>query len=250
MSKRFSGKVILVIGGNSGIGLAAARRFGDEGGPVVITGRNEATLSAAVAQIPGCVGYRTDISDTRAMEPVIEKIKATHGRIDVLFVNAGVGGFTPFREMTPEHWDAIHGVDLRGCVFAAQAGLPLLGRGASIIFNGSIAAIKNPPNGLAYVAAKSGLRGAVRAIAAELVSVGVRVNLVSPGPTDTPIIGRNIGMPDADIPALRAHMAQVVPMNRMGTPEEIANAVLFLASEEASFITGADLVVDGGCVIV
>ena len=244
---RFQDKVVLVVGGNSGIGLAAARDFAAEGAQVVLTGRDPATLAAAEQQVPGARAFRCDIADPATLDPALDAIRAEHGRIDVLFVNAGVGAFAPIREVTPQAWDEVHGINLRGCFFAVQRALPLIGKGGSIVVTGSVGSVLAVPGNAIYAAAKAGLRAVVRILAVELVGEGIRVNMVSPGPTETPIIHRS-GLDEAAIAGLRQTMIANVPMHRMGTPEEIARAVLFLASDEASFITGTDLFVDGGSV--
>ncbi|MFC3444134.1 SDR family oxidoreductase [Sphingobium rhizovicinum] len=243
---RFKDKVVLVVGGNSGIGLASAQAFAAEGGVVRLTGRDQATIDAAVAGIAGARGYRADIADLDAMEAVITDIAARDGRIDTLFVNAGVGGFAPLRDLTPADWDHVHGVNLRGCVFAIQKALRLMSRGGSIVATGSIGGHAFVPGNTAYAAAKGGLYAALKVIAGELVGEGIRVNLVSPGPIETPLLHRNPGMSDKDVDSLRDAMIAAVPMKRMGRAEEVARAVLFLASDEASFITAANLFVDGG----
>lgn len=243
---RFRDKIVLVLGGNSGIGLASARAFAGEGGIVRLTGRDQATIDSAAATIKGAKGYCADISDIAAMDDLISAIEAEDGRIDVLFVNAGVGGFAPVRDLTPEDWDSIHAVNLRGAVFAIQKAVRLMGKGGSIVVTGSIGGHGVLPGNVAYGAAKAGLAMAVKIIAAELVGDGIRVNIVSPGPIDTPIINRNPGMNAAAVEGLRAQMIAAVPMRRMGQAEEVARAVLFLASDDASFITAANLFVDGG----
>jgi len=243
---RFRDKVVLVLGGNSGIGLASAKAFAEEGGIVRITGRDQATIDSAVAEIEGGRGYRADMADPAAMEEVISAIEARDGRIDVLFVNAGVGGFAPIRDLTPEDWDKVHDINLRGAVFAIQKALRLMGRGGSIVVTGSIGGHGVLPGNAAYGAAKAGLAMAVRIIAAELVGEGIRVNMVSPGPIDTPLLHRNPGISGEAVEALRQQMIAAVPMRRMGQAEEVARAVLFFASDEASFITAANLFVDGG----
>lgn len=249
MRARFENKVVLVIGGNSGIGRAAARGFAREGGRVVITGRDPKTLEAARAELGGdTLAIRADIADIDSTDEVVRQVRAKHGRVDVLFVNAGVGGFAPVPQVTPEMWDQVHGVNLKGCFFAAQKVLPLIGRGGSIVFTGSIGSQLAAPANVVYAASKAGLRAVARIFAVELVSQGIRVNMVSPGPTETPIIYRNPGMDEKAADALRQMMIANTPMKRMGTPEEIANAVLFLSSDEASFITGVDLFVDGGVI--
>ncbi len=245
---RFKDKVVLIIGGNSGIGRAAAVDFGKEGAQVFITGRSQATIDETVAQIPGARGFVADIGDIDSGNAVLDAIREAHGRIDVLFVNAGIGTFKPASEVTPEDWDHVHNVNLRGCFFAIQKALPLIGRGGSIVITGSIGSLAAVPGNIIYAAAKAGLRAVTRILATELVGQGIRVNMVSPGPTDTPIITRTDGVTPDQVQGMKDLMAGVVPMKRMGTPEEIARPVLFLASDEASFITGIDMYVDGGCI--
>jgi NAD(P)-dependent dehydrogenase (short-subunit alcohol dehydrogenase family) len=246
---RFLDKVAVVIGGNSGIGLAAAKAFAAEGARVVITGRDLGTLESAASAIgPGTMALRADVADVAGTRRVMQSIAEAHGRIDALLVNAGIGTFAPVREVTEALWDQVHGINLKGCFFAAQQALPLMGRGTAIVFTGSIGSVLALPGNSVYAAAKAGLRAAARILAAELVGEGIRVNVVSPGPTETPILRRNVGMSPEAEHALREQMIANTPMRRMGTPEEIAKAVLFLASSDASFVTGVDLFVDGGVV--
>jgi len=249
MSRRFENRVVLVFGGKSGIGLAAARDFAAEGAQLVITGRNARTLAEAERAIgAGTLALRSDIADLAALDELYRQVRERHGRIDVLFVNAGVGGFVPAAAVTPEFWDGVHAVNLRGCFFAAQKALPLMGRGGAIVFTGSIGSQLAAPGNITYAAAKAGLRAVARNLASELLPQGIRVNMVSPGATETPILYRNPGMDENAVAGLRKMMIANTPMKRMGTPEEIARAVLFLASAEASFITGVDLFVDGGVI--
>jgi NAD(P)-dependent dehydrogenase (short-subunit alcohol dehydrogenase family) len=244
---RFKDKVAVVIGGNSGIGLAAAQAFAAEGAKLVITGRDPSTLDSAASQLgPGTLALRADVADLAATDRVMQAVRERHGRIDALLVNAGVGTFAPVREVTELLWDQVHGINLKGCFFAAQKALPLMGRGSAIVFTGSIGSVLALPGNSIYAAAKAGLRAAARILAAELVAEGIRVNVVSPGPTETPILRRNVGMDPAVEHALRQQMIAHTPMKRMGEANEIAKAVLFLASSDASFITGVDLFVDGG----
>jgi NAD(P)-dependent dehydrogenase (short-subunit alcohol dehydrogenase family) len=175
-------------------------------------------------------------------------VKARHGRIDVLFVNAGIGTFAPIPEVTPERWDEVHAVNLKGCFFAAQKALPLMADGGAMVFTGSIGSVLAVPGNVIYAAAKAGLRAVARIFAVELLPRRIRVNMVSPGPTETPLINRNVGMSPEMVNALRERMIANTPMRRMGEPEEVARAVLFLSSDEASFITGVDLFVDGGVI--
>lgn len=249
MSARFKDKVVLIIGGNSGIGRAAALAYAAEGGKVVITGRDQRTLDAVAGEIgTGVLAVRADVADIGSNDEVVRQVRERHGRLNVLFVNAGVGGFAPVPAVTPELWDQVHDVNLRGCFFAAQKMLPLMGKGGSIVFTGSIGSQLAAPANVVYAASKAGLRAVTRIFAVELVAQGIRVNMVSPGPTETPILYRNPGMDEKAANALRQMMIANTPMKRMGTPEEIARAVLFLSSDEASFITGVDLFVDGGVI--
>lgn len=245
---RFKDKVVLVIGGNSGIGLASAQAFAAEGAQVVITGRDAATLAAAQASVPGSLALQADLADLAAQDRVIAAVAQRHGRIDVLFVNAGIGTFAPVREITEALWDQVHDINLKGSFFVAQKALALMGRGGAMVFTGSIGAVLGLPGNGVYAAAKAGLRAVARILATELVGEGIRVNVVSPGPIETPILRRNVGMSPEAEHALREQMIANVPMHRMGQPDEVAKAVLFLASSEASFITGVDLLVDGGVV--
>jgi NAD(P)-dependent dehydrogenase (short-subunit alcohol dehydrogenase family) len=245
---RFQNKVVVVLGGNSGIGLASARAFAAEGAAVRITGRQRETIDAAVAEIPGSRGFRADIADLAAMDEVYDAIGEADGRIDVLYVNAGIGGFAPLRAITEDAWDQVHEVNLKGCVFALQKALPLMKRGASVVVTGSIGAHGALEGNGAYAAAKAGLYMAMKVFAKELVGEGIRINVVSPGPIDTPLLHRNPGMSDDDVAKLKDMMIANIPMHRMGESEEVAKAVLFLASDDAAFITGANLFVDGGLI--
>ena len=245
---RFENKVAVVIGGNSGIGLEAAKGFAAEGARVVITGRNPETLKEAAAGILNCRAEVCDMADLAALDAFYAGVKAKEGRIDALSVNAGVGGFCPIPAVTPEFWDSIHDINLRGAFFAAQKALPLMGKGGSIVFTGSIGAVMGLVGNCTYAAAKAALRAVARNMAKELLEPGIRVNIISPGPTETPIINRNPGMTEEDVANLRAMMTNAVPMKRMGEAYEVANAILFVASDDASFITGIDMLVDGGSV--
>jgi NAD(P)-dependent dehydrogenase (short-subunit alcohol dehydrogenase family) len=244
---RFEGKVVVIIGGNSGIGLASAQAFANEGARVVIAGRDPDTLRSAVQEIGhGAVAHRSDISEVREIQSLFNRVSQEFGRIDVLFVNAGVGAFVPIEAVTEADWDRIHDTNLTGVFFSVQQALPLLQKGSSIVLTGSIGALKGIPTGSVYAASKAGLRALGRSFAAELVGRGIRVNVVSPGPIETPIIHRTGGLPPEAVPALREQMIANTPMKRMGAPEEVAAAVLFLASDEAAFVTGIDFLVDGG----
>ncbi len=242
---RFTGKTVAVLGGNSGIGLAAARAFQAEGARVAITGRNEATL-AQVAAASGMLALRSDMGSAAESRTALARIAGELGGIDVLHVNAGVGGFAAVSEVTEEFWDSVHRVNLRGAFFAVQAALPHLRDGGSIVITGSIGALRALPGNVVYGAAKAGLRQMARTLAAELLPRRIRVNVVSPGPIETEIFKR--GATPEQIEAVRAALGGAVPMKRLGEPDEVARAVLFLASSEASFINGVDLYVDGGTI--
>ncbi len=245
---RFTDKVVLVLGGNSGIGLAAAQGFATEGAKVHLTGRNQKTIDAAVASMPGAVGYAADIADISASERVVSAVEAIDGRIDVLFINAGVGGFAPLEGISESDWDFVHGVNLKGCVFALQKAARIMGEGGSIVVTGSIGAHGALEGNGTYAAAKAGLAMAMKVFAKELLPRKIRLNLVSPGPIDTPLLHRNPGMGPDEVARLKDMMIANIPMHRMGESNEVAKAVLFLASDDASFITGVDLLVDGGLI--
>jgi NAD(P)-dependent dehydrogenase (short-subunit alcohol dehydrogenase family) len=242
---RFEGKCVVILGGNSGIGLSAARMFRAEGAKLAITGRDADSLRAAAEEMDA-LAIRSDVGVTAESKAAFAEIEEALGGIDVLFVNAGVGGFAPVPDVTEEFWDGIHSVNLRGAFFAIQNALPLMRDGGSIVITGSIGSVAAVPGNIAYAAAKAGLRAVARILAVELLPRKIRVNMVSPGPTDTEIFKR--GASAEEIAGMRAMLAGVVPMGRMGEAEEIARAALFLASEESSFINGVDLFVDGGCV--
>jgi NAD(P)-dependent dehydrogenase (short-subunit alcohol dehydrogenase family) len=245
ISGQFVDRCVVVLGGTAGIGLAAARLFRDEGAKLAVTGRNEAALRD-VAEELDALAIRSDIGDTSQTAGAMAEIEEALGGIDVLFVNAGVGGFAPVDQVTEAFWDQIHDVNLRGAFFAIQKALPLMREGGSIVITGSIGSVAAVPGNVAYAAAKAGLRAMARILAKELLPRRIRVNMVSPGPTDTEIFKRDASA--QQIADMRELMANVVPIGRMGTSEEVAKAVLFLASGAASFINGIDLYVDGGCI--
>jgi NAD(P)-dependent dehydrogenase (short-subunit alcohol dehydrogenase family) len=219
--------------------------FWAEGAKLALTGRNSETLAEAAAETQA-LAIKSDMGVVADSEAAMTKIADALGGIDVLFVNAGVGGFASITEASEEFWDQVHSVNVRGAFFAIQKALPLMRDGGSIVVTGSIGAVTAVPGNAVYAAAKAGLRAAVRIIAKELLPRRIRVNMVSPGPTDTELFKRDASA--QQIEDIRSMLSGIVPIGRMGTSEEIARAVLFLASEESSFINGVDLYVDGGCV--
>ncbi len=243
---RFDGKIILVTGGNGGLGAATARAFAREGAEVIVSGRNRQTLDEAVASIGAKgVGIVADVGKLADIERLMAAIKARSGRLDVLFANAGITRFGPIGSVTEADWDAVMDANLKGLYFTVQQALPLMERGGSIVLNASVAGSIGAPDSSIYAASKAAVRSLGRSLGAELVDRGIRVNVVSPGPIDTPIFAA-MGMKAPDIAQLKKDWAAGNPMKRFGDPDEVARAVLFLASAEASYITGANLTVDGG----
>ncbi len=236
---KLRGKVAVITGGTTGIGLATAKLFVKEGAYVFITGRRQKELDEALKAIGSSVaGVNGDVTNLADLDRLYESVKAK-GRIDVLFANAGVAEFAPFGKITEEHFDKIFGINVRGTLFTVQKALPLLNDGGSIILTGSVASVKGTPAFGVYGASKAAIRCFVRGWTVELKDRCIRSNVLSPGPTDTPIIGQQ----PADA---IARIVSTIPMGRMGEPDEIAKAALFLASDDSSFVTGIELFVDGG----
>ncbi|KKF00770.1 SDR family NAD(P)-dependent oxidoreductase [Mycolicibacterium obuense] len=244
---RLANKVALVTGGSTGLGLAIAQRFGAEGAHVFITGRRKEALEAAEASIEGHVTAVTaDATVSADLDRVIEAIRQDSGRLDVIVANAGNIERMNFADVTDEHFDRTFDLNARGTLFTVQKSLPLMTPGGSIVLVGSITALKGLPGSTTYSATKAAVRSYARTWAAEFASQGLRVNVLSPGPFDTPIIDGQAEYFGQDPAALRAQMSTHVPMGRLGRPEELASAALFLASDESSFMTGAELCIDGG----
>jgi len=244
---RFEGKVALVTGGNSGIGLAVAQALVGEGAKVVIAGRNAQTVHAAAAKLGAAAhGVVADASRLADIDRIVEAVRAFGGgRLDVLFANAGIATFGPVASTTEQQYDAVMDTNVKGVYFTVQKAVALMGEGGAIVLNASVAAGKGNPAGSVYGASKAAVRSMGRTFAAELVERGIRVNVVSPGPIETPFFER-VGMSDAQRAELKTAWAAKNPMKRFGTPDEVAETVLFLASDAASYITGVDLLVDGG----
>ncbi|MBJ7340528.1 MAG: SDR family oxidoreductase [Mycolicibacterium sp.] len=242
---QLDGKTALVTGGSSGIGLATAQRLAAEGAHVFLTGRNEDSIAAAVATIgDGATGIRADVSSVDDLTVVAEAIRARGQGLDVIFANAGGGEFTPLGEITAKQFNDVFLINVGGTLFTVQTMLPLLNPGASIVLAGSTAASNGTPAFSIYAATKAAIRSFGRTWATELIPRGIRVNTVIPGPIETP--GLTGLVPAGQERQLLDGEAAKVPMGRVGRPAELAAAVLFLASDQSSFITGAELVVDGG----
>jgi NAD(P)-dependent dehydrogenase (short-subunit alcohol dehydrogenase family) len=241
---QLTGKVAVVTGATAGIGLAIAKRFVTEGAHVFITGRGQPALDAALSEIGrGVTGVRGDAAVIADLERLYAAV-AEHGRgIDVLVANAGGGGSAAVADVTPEGFDATAGLTFRGAYFTVQRALPLLNYGATIVLVSSIAGRGGTARAGVYNASKAAVRSLARTLTVELKDRGIRVNALSPGPTDTQGFARFAGERAADF---RQHLAEVIPVGRIGRPEEVASAALFLASAESSFIAGIELVVDGG----
>ena len=245
-SKRLEGKVALVTGGTSGIGLATARRFIAEGARVAVTGSSEKSVEAARAELgEDALVLRSNTADIGDIDTLATAVKDRFGALDVLFVNAGVARFAPIEATDVELLDTTFAINFRGAYFTIQKLLPLLRDGSSIVLNTSVANEKGFPNTSVYAATKAALRSLARTLTVELAPRKIRVNAVSPGPIETPIFSK-MGLPPDQLDAFAADVIPKIPQARFGAPDEIASAVLFLATGESSFISGSEIAVDGG----
>src|SRR2546421_2850306 len=243
---KLEGKIALVTGGNSGIGLATAKRFVNEGAYVFTTGRRDRELAAAVKEIGRNVtGVQGDVSNLDDLDRLFAQIKREKGKLDIVFANAGVAKYAPFGKITEEHFDSIFNINVKGLLFTVQKALPLLPDGASIILNASIVASKGLPANSVYSATKAAVRAFARTWTTDLQDRRIRVNAVSPGPIETPGLQDLVASTGASEQRLQM-LANSVPLGRLGTPDEIAKAVVFLASDDSSYITGTEVFVDGG----
>ncbi len=244
--KKFEGQVAVITGGNSGIGLATAQAFANQGAKVVIMGRNDATLETAQKSIGGnCLAVQGDVQNLDDLDRLFSEAGQAFGSVDIIVANAGVATFQPLGEVTPEAFDTMNDINVRGVFFTVQKGLPQMKDGGSIVLISSVVGTKGFAGTSVYSATKAAVRSFARTMTAELAPRNIRVNAVSPGPVETPIYGR-LGIPEDQLDALKDGFVAQVPLGRMGRTEEIAATVLFLASQEASFITGVELCAGGG----
>ena len=249
---RFSNKNVLVTGGSSGIGLAAAKAYAAEGARVFITGRDEQALAKAIAEI-GEIGkekahaIRSDAGSVADARALAAQLSAQGVQLDAAFLNAGIAKFAGLADATEALWDDIFNTNVKGLYFQVQAIAPLLRKGAAIVINGSVNAHIGMPNSSIYAASKAAVISMAKTLSAELLQRGARVNVVSPGPISTPLYGK-LGLDAATLEATAAHIQNQVPLGRFGTSEEVASAVLYLSASESAFIVGTELVVDGGMI--
>jgi NAD(P)-dependent dehydrogenase (short-subunit alcohol dehydrogenase family) len=240
MSNKLEGKTAVITGGTEGIGLATAKLFAKEGAYVFITGRRRKELDEAVKAIgSNATGVQGDVAKLADIDRLYETVGKVKGRVDIIFANAGVGEFVPIDQVSEEHFDKLFNINVRGALFTVQRGLPLLKDGGSIILTGSVASVKGTAGFGVYAASKAAIRSLVRTWTTDLKDRHIRSNVISPGPISTPLTNRQ----SADV---IARIVSTVPMGRIGQPDEVAKAALYLASDDSSFVTGIELFVDGG----
>ena len=243
---KFEGKTAVITGGNSGIGAAIARDLERHGASVVIFGRNAATLESTKSQLNGTsLAVQGDVAKLADIDRLFGEVKKSHDKIDVLVVNAGIAPFAPIEQVDEKMFDTLNDINFKGAFFTIQKALPVLNDGASIIVVSSAVNVKGFPNTSVYSATKAAVRSLARTFAAELAPRGLRVNTLSPGPIETPIFSKT-GAPADQVDEMKKGFASMVPLQRLGTVEEMASAARFLASDDSSYITGADLAADGG----
>jgi NAD(P)-dependent dehydrogenase (short-subunit alcohol dehydrogenase family) len=243
MPGKLDGKVALITGGGTGIGLATAKEFAHEGAEVYITGRRKPELDAAATSIgPGVTAIQGDVTKPKDLDRIYGQIGQEKGHVDIVFANAGIGELAPFGSITEDHFDRVFGTNVKGLVFTAQKALPLMSDGGTIIMTGSEASIKGFPDTSVYSATKAAVRSFARTWTTDLKDRGIRVNVVSPGPVQTEMLSDTF----ASQPEAMDEVTSTVSMGRLGRPEELAKTVTFLASDDASFITGDEIFVDGG----
>jgi NAD(P)-dependent dehydrogenase (short-subunit alcohol dehydrogenase family) len=245
--KSLENKVAIVTGGNSGIGYAAAADLVSKGAKVIVTGRNKEALAKAETELK-VTGIVADQSDLKSIDNLVEEVKAKFGKVDILFLNAGIAAFAPLDSASEDHYDSIMNVNVKGVYFTVQKVLPILNDGGSIIFNTSVNAHVGMPNSSVYAASKAAVLSLNKVFAVELASRKIRVNAVSPGPIETPLYGK-VGLEKEEVEGLGSALGEKILLKRFGQAAEVAKTVSFLASEDASFITGSEIVVDGGLIV-
>lgn len=245
--KNLENKVAIVTGGNSGIGYAAAAELASKGSKVIVTGRNKEALAKAETEL-NVTGIVADQSDLKSIDNLVEEVKAKFGKVDILFLNAGIAAFAPVDSASEEHYDSIMNVNVKGVYFTVQKVLPILNDGGSIIFNTSVNAQLGMPGSSVYGASKAAVLSLNRIFAAELAGRKIRVNAVSPGPIETPLYGK-VGLEKEEVEGLGAALGEKILLKRFGQASEVAKTIGFLASDDSSFITGTEIVVDGGLTV-
>ena len=246
MGNKLEGKIAVITGGNSGIGLATAKRFVSEGANVFIFGRRQNEIDAGVSEIgKNVIGIQGDVSNLADLDRLFDVVKVQKGHLDILFANAGIAQFAPLGEISEEHFDKIFRINVKGLLFTVQKALPILEDGGSIILNASIGSSKGVEGSSVYSATKAAVRSFARTWTVDLRDRKIRVNAISPGPIDTPIFS-SITQNEEQSELFKKNIVNAVPMKRMGSPDEVAKVVSFLASDESSYVTGIELFVDGG----
>ena len=246
MGNKLYGKIAVITGGNSGIGLATAKRFVSEGANVFIFGRRQNEIDAGISEIgKNVIGIQGDVSNLADLDRLYDVVKDQKGHLDILFANAGIAQFSPLGEISEEHFDKIFRINVKGLLFTVQKALPILEDGGSIILNASIGSSKGVGGSSVYSATKAAVRSFARTWTVDLRDRNIRVNAISPGPIDTPIFS-SITQNEEQSELFKKNIVNAVPMKRMGSPDEVAKAVSFLASDESSYVTGIELFVDGG----
>ena len=246
VGNKLEGKIAVITGGNSGIGLATAKRFVSEGAYVFISGRRQKELDLALSQIgKNVIGIQGDVSNLADLDRLYNTVKDQKGHLDILFANAGIAQFSSLGEISEEHFDNIFRINVKGLLFTIQKALPLFQNGGSIILNASIGSSKGFEETSVYSATKAAVRSFARTWTGDLRHRKIRVNAISPGPIDTPIFS-NVLQNEEQIDQFKKNIVNTVPMGRMGSPDEVAKVVSFLASDDASYITGIELFIDGG----
>lgn len=246
MGNKLEGKIAVITGGNSGIGLATAKRFVTEGAYVFITGRRQKQLDLAVSEIgKNVIGIQSDVSNLADIDKLYNTVKDEKNHIDIIFANAGIAQFAPLEKISEEHFVKIFSINVKGLLFTVQTLLPIFQEGGSIILNASIGSSKGVEESSVYSATKAAVRSFARTWTVDLRHRKIRVNAISPGPIDTPIFS-NLTQNEEQSEQFKKNIVNTVPMRRMGNPDEVAKVVSFLASDDSSYITGIELFVDGG----